>query len=80
VMGQFLRNWPGVEVALSEPHSDRELYEGLEGGEVDLVFCSLPLPEGPFEALELMSDPYILLVPATNELAMHESATLDDLG
>jgi molybdate transport repressor ModE-like protein len=80
VMGHFLRNWPGVEVALSEPPTDRDLYDGLEGGEVDLAFCSLPLPEGPFEALELMSDPYILLVPVASDLALHESATLDDLG
>ena len=38
-------------------------------GELDLAFCSPPLPDGPFEALELMSDPYVLVVPADSPLA-----------
>lgn len=80
VMRHFLRAWPAVEIGLVEPHTDDELYDGLERGELDLAFCSLPLADGPFEALELMSDPYILLVPADSELSDRESATPDDLG
>jgi molybdate transport repressor ModE-like protein len=80
VMAHFLRDWPGVEIDLTEPHSDRALYEALERGAVDLAFCSLPLPDGPFDEIELMNDPYILLLPASSELATHQSATLDDLG
>ncbi len=79
-MRHFLRAWPAVEIGLSEPHTDQELYGLLERGELDLAFCSLPLADGPFEALELMDDPYILLAPADSELATRESATLDDLG
>ena len=49
-------------------------------GQLDLAFCSPPLPDGPFEVLELMSDPYVLLVPATGALAKAASVSLDDLG
>ena len=28
-----------------------------------------PLLDGPFESLELLSDPYVLLVPAEHEVA-----------
>ncbi|HEV3479721.1 MAG TPA: LysR substrate-binding domain-containing protein [Gaiellaceae bacterium] len=79
-MRRFSDEWPAVEIRLSEPHTDGELYDGLERGELDLAFCSLPLDEGPFDALELMSDPYILLVPRDSELAERELATLDDVG
>jgi molybdate transport repressor ModE-like protein len=79
-MRRFADEWPAVDIGLSEPHTDRELYDGLERGELDLAFCSLPLGEGPFDALELMSDPYILLVSADSELAEREAATLDDVG
>jgi molybdate transport repressor ModE-like protein len=80
VMRHFADEWSAVEIGLSEPHTDRELYELLERGELDLAFCSLPLAEGPFDALELMSDPYILLVPADSDLAERDEATLDDVG
>jgi DNA-binding transcriptional LysR family regulator len=80
VMRRFLADWPGIELGLSEPATDPELYGLIESGELDLAFCSPPLPDGPFEALELMSDPYVLLVPADSELARRTSASLDDLG
>jgi molybdate transport repressor ModE-like protein len=80
VMRRFLADWPGIELGLSEPATDPELYGLIESGELDLAFCSPPLPDGPFEALELMSDPYVLLVPADSGLARRTSASLDDLG
>jgi molybdate transport repressor ModE-like protein len=80
VMRRFMADWPGIELGLSEPATDPELYGLIESGEVDLAFCSPPLPEGPFEAVELMGDPYILLVPADSPLARRKSASLDELG
>ena len=80
VMRRFLADWPGIELGLSEPATDPELYAAVESGALDLAFCSPPLPDGPFEMLELMSDPYVLLVPATGELANRSSVSLDDLG
>jgi molybdate transport repressor ModE-like protein len=80
VMRRFLADWPGIELGLSEPATDPDLYALVESGELDLAFCSPPLPDGPFEALELMSDPYVLVVPADSPLARKPSASLDDLG
>jgi molybdate transport repressor ModE-like protein len=80
VMRRFMADWPGIELGLSEPTTDPELYGLIESGEVDHAFCSPPLPDGPFEALELMSDPYVLLVPCDSHLAQRKSASLDDLG
>ncbi len=80
VIGRFIRDWPAIDIGLSEPPTDRELFDQLERGEVDLAFCSLPTPDGPFDALELMNDPYVLLVPTDGPLADRDSLTLDDLG
>lgn len=79
VMRRFLADWPGIELGLSEHTTDPELYASIESGAVDLAFGSPPLPEGPFAALELMSDPFVLLVPADSPLAERRSASLDDL-
>lgn len=80
VMRRFLAEWPGINLGLSEPSADPELYTFIESGEIDLAFCSLPVPEGPFEAVELMTDPYVLLVPSDTPLARRTSASLLDLG
>jgi DNA-binding transcriptional LysR family regulator len=80
VMRRFLVEWPGIQLGLSEPSADPELYTLIESGDLDLAFCSLPVPEGPFEAIELMTDPYVLLVPADTPLAKKSSASLLDLG
>ena len=80
VMRRFLTDWPGIELGLSEPSTDPELYSAVERGDLDLAFCSPPLPDGPFEALELMSDPYVLMVPADHPTAHADVASLADLG
>src|SRR5205823_9292436 len=46
----------------------------LEHGELDLTFADLPLREGPFDSVEVLTDPYVLLVQAGSELAGRESA------
>lgn len=69
-MRRFVAERPGVEVLLTESGSDRELLDLLERGELDLTFSVLALPEGPFEGVELMRDPYVLLVASGDPLAM----------
>lgn len=77
---RFLGERPGVEVELTESGSDAELMQLLERGELDLSFTVLPLPEGPFEAVELMRDPYVLMVAADDPLAATgRPAGLEDL-
>src|SRR6185436_14867203 len=48
VMRRFLADWPGIELGLSEPATDPDLYAAIESGSVDLAFGSPPLPDGPF--------------------------------
>jgi molybdate transport repressor ModE-like protein len=80
VMRRFSAEWPGVEVELAESASDEELQRLVERGDLDLAFAMPPLVEGPFDSRELLSDPYVLLVPADHELADAGRASLADLG
>jgi DNA-binding transcriptional LysR family regulator len=69
LLRRFGAAWPGVEVQLVESASDPELLGYIERGELDLTFAMPPLPEGPFEMVGLMRDPWILLVPHDSPLA-----------
>ena len=80
VMRRFTAAWPHVTVELTESSSDEELLRFVERGELDLAFAMPPLLEGPFEALELLADPYVLLVPAEHDLAEATRASLADVG
>jgi DNA-binding transcriptional LysR family regulator len=69
VIQEFSRAFPDITLELHEARDDDELYGLLERAELELSFGLLPTPEGPFEAIELMSDPYVLVVGAESPLA-----------
>src|SRR5262245_48821377 len=68
VMRRFLQAWPQVDVSLTESADDTELLAFVERGDLDLTFSDMPLTEGPFDSVELMRDPYVLVVPAASAL------------
>ncbi len=68
-LGIFTGQWPGVEVRLVETNSDSGLLNLVESGDIDLSFAVYPLGEGPFEGVELLRDPYVLVVQAGSEQA-----------
>lgn len=80
LMCRLVAQRPGMEVVPTESGSDRELLDLLERGEMDLAFSVLPLPDGPFEGVEMMRDPYVLLLAADDPLAQRAgSPALADL-
>jgi DNA-binding transcriptional LysR family regulator len=66
---RFSETNPRVEVELQESPDEGELLGMIERGELDLTFNTLPLPPGPFETVELLTDPYVLVVPTGSPLA-----------
>jgi len=71
---RFKQEFPRVSVQVIEGNTPEELLPLVESGELDLTFAELPLPEGPFDWLELLRDPYVLLVGADSPLAEREAA------
>jgi DNA-binding transcriptional LysR family regulator len=72
LLAGFKAEWPKVEISLTESTDDAELLGLIERGELDLTFTMVPLTPGPFEFLQLLSDPYVLVVPAESPLARRE--------
>jgi DNA-binding transcriptional LysR family regulator len=87
LMRRYLSSWPKVEVSLTESADDSDLLAQVERGELDLTFSDLPLTDGPFDSVELLRDPYVLVVPAGSDIAerrsppsLHEIARLQLIG
>jgi DNA-binding transcriptional LysR family regulator len=71
---------PGLEIRLQEAAYEDELLALVERGRLDFTFALVP-PDGPFEHVELVRDPYVLLAQAGSALAQRESApTLAEIG
>ena len=71
---------PGVEVRLQEAPYEDELLAMVERGSLDFTFALVP-PEGPFEHIEILRDPYVLLTQAGSALAQRERApTIAEIG
>lgn len=69
LLRRFSETHPNVEIVLRESVDEAELLEMIERGELDLTFWTLPVAPGPYESVELLHDPYVLLVPAGSPLA-----------
>jgi DNA-binding transcriptional LysR family regulator len=80
LLRRFSKQLPDIEIELRESHADDELLAAVERGELDLTFSMVPATEGPFEVLELLRDPYILLVPADSPLAGKAQVSLREIG
>jgi DNA-binding transcriptional LysR family regulator len=79
LLRRFRASWPRVDVQLRESASDLELLELVERGQLDLTFCMLPVEEGPFAAVELFADPYVLVVSRNSPLASRHRVSIKDV-
>jgi molybdate transport repressor ModE-like protein len=69
IVADFRRTRPGLEIDIRHASHDDELIADLERGHIDLAVGLLPPPDGPFEYLEILADPYVLVVPKESPLA-----------
>lgn len=80
VLRYFSGRVPKTTIELAERTWEADLLLEVEAGRLDLTFAALPLEDGPFHFVELMSDPLVLLVSAESELAKEKSSlTLEEL-
>ena len=69
LLRRFSEAHPRIEISLQESGDEDDLLAMVERGELDVTFNTLPLPDGPYESVELLRDPYVLVVPAGSPLA-----------
>jgi DNA-binding transcriptional LysR family regulator len=63
VIRRFRSAWPTVQIELRESHSDYDLSDAVERGELDVAFVQLPLNNASLETIELLRDEYVLVTP-----------------
>jgi DNA-binding transcriptional LysR family regulator len=69
IMRRFRDQWPQIEVMLEERDSDEELADMVERGELEVAFVLPPFGDKPLETIELLRDPYVLVVANASPLA-----------
>jgi molybdate transport repressor ModE-like protein len=69
IMRRFTDQWPQIQVMLEERDSDAELADMVERGELDVAFVLPPFGDKPLETIQLLRDPYVLVVANASPLA-----------
>jgi DNA-binding transcriptional LysR family regulator len=77
---RFRAQWPRVEIQLFESGSHDEIDDRLERGALDLAFTTPPVAHKDLLGyVELLRDPYMLVVHAEHPLARVERIDVNDL-
>jgi DNA-binding transcriptional LysR family regulator len=80
VLDRFRTTWPAVRVELSERQDDRDLFELVAAGALDLTFGVEGAERGgAFDRVHLIDDPYVLLAPPTSRFIGRESVDVREL-
>jgi DNA-binding transcriptional LysR family regulator len=69
LLARFATTHPGVEVSLVEEVRKEDLIKLVETGGVDITFSVMPADDEPLESVELLEDPWYLVMPAGSPLA-----------
>ncbi|HEX6763479.1 MAG TPA: LysR substrate-binding domain-containing protein [Gaiellaceae bacterium] len=68
VMRRFAARLPNIAVMLDELEDDG-IVRAIESGDIDVGFLQLPVADAPIETVELLHDPYVVIVAAGSPLA-----------
>ena len=79
VMARFKEEWPTIEIQLRESGLDDELATWVERGEIDLAFVMLPIDFQPLETVQLLRDPYVLVVAADSDIGRDHTPRLREI-
>jgi DNA-binding transcriptional LysR family regulator len=72
LMRVFAETLPGVSVELLESGQVEHLLDMVEAGGLDVALVNHPVRDGPFDVVELMKDPWMLMAPRDSDLARQD--------
>jgi DNA-binding transcriptional LysR family regulator len=78
LMRRFGAQWPGIDVTLEE-HDHVEIVRAIERGDVEVGFVELPTGDAPLETIEILRDPYVLVVAADSPLGRDAPPMLGEI-
>ena len=69
LLSRFAKKFPDVRVEVRESVDDQDLLPLVAAGQLDFAFTAMPLAAGPFEAVEVLRDSWLLLTQVDSPLA-----------
>jgi DNA-binding transcriptional LysR family regulator len=78
-LARFRARWPKVQVVLEGEVNGDDLDQMVLSGRLDLAFSVLDKVVAPLEFVEILRDPYFVLVPAEHPLARRTELSFHDL-
>lgn len=69
IIGRFGREWPGIDVRLTELSNDEAGIALVGSGVLELAFGVMPFAPGPYEGVELLRDPFVMVTRPDSPLA-----------
>lgn len=76
---RFHDDLPDVRIQLVETANDEDLLDLVERGDLDLTFTMLPVDAAPLETVQVLTDPYVLVVEAASPLGKNGRLAIRDL-
>ncbi|WP_081942859.1 LysR family transcriptional regulator [Myxosarcina sp. GI1] len=78
IRADFKANYPQIEVKIVEEADCPQVENAIREGKADLGFTTLPIPED-MEAVEIVCDRYVLLLPPNSQLKQTKKLTWQQL-
>jgi DNA-binding transcriptional LysR family regulator len=78
-LARFRERWPLVDVKLHDDTTGVPLDQLVLSGQLDVAFAELDLVRPPLDGVEILVDPYYLLVPPTSEFAGRDEVHIREL-
>lgn len=79
LLTRFAVERPEVDIVLHEAHNPQDLLDMVEAQELDVTFCDVPGPAGPFTTRQVLEDPFVLLAPATARWVDRRSVSIEEI-
>ena len=79
VLARFRERWPNIDVSLVGQANELDLPGLVLSGQLDLAFIDVTNVAEPLAAVELLVDPYIVMLPPGSPLANRTSLALSEL-
>jgi DNA-binding transcriptional LysR family regulator len=79
LLTRFAVERPEVDIVLHEAHNPQDLLDMVEAQELDVTFCDVADPAGPFTTRRVLEDPFVLLAPATPRWVDRGSVSIEEI-
>jgi DNA-binding transcriptional LysR family regulator len=79
VLPRFRQQWPNIDISLHNRSELPDIERAVMAGEVDLAFYELDTISPALDSVELLVDPYVVVLPRNHPLAQHTELNWRDL-